>query len=174
MSREADDRLQEPLIFVDTRGKYGGTRGDRITWSIERFQRDLRLNDWDIRYDPRWSKKDDKHASALTRPSSQHKVAVVRLSPDVTGDNIDFHIAHELTHLMLWDLHQLAGSLAAKNGKAGLAFIDRMEDHVERICNQVAHALSGVLYEPVGALDNKWFAPYIARDVLNNTHEENK
>jgi hypothetical protein len=148
------------------------TRDERITFAIERFQRDLRLGDWDIRYDPRWSKKDEKEASARTRPHSNNKVAVVRISPSVVGDNIDFHVAHELVHLMLWDLHQTAGSLAAKSGDAGLAIIDRMEDHVERICNQVAHALTGVLFEPVGHPDTKWFAPYVAGDVLHTMHEE--
>ena len=148
------------------------TRDERIAFAISRFQRDLRLGDWDIRYDPRWRKKDEKHASALTRPHSSSKVAVVRISPGVVGDNIDFHVAHELTHLMLWDLHQLFGALASKNGDAGLAIIDRMEDHIERICNQVAHALTGVLYEPVGELDTKWFAPYLAGDSLHTTHEE--
>ena len=164
-----DDRVRANIRDPDI-----DPRTKRIEFAVARFQRDLRLGDWDIRYDPRWRKKDEKHASALTRPHSNNKVAVVRISPLVVGDNIDYHIAHELAHLMLWELHQLTGALASKNGDAGLAIIDRMEDHIERICNQVAHALTGVLYEPVGDKDQEWFAPYVAPNVLHTMHEENQ
>lgn len=137
-------------------------RTDRITSAIWRFQRDLRLGHWDIRYDPKWSKRMDKDASAITRVDPNHMVACVHIDPTVTRDNIDFHVAHELTHLAVWELHQMLGELAAKSGPGGLAIIDLMAVEIERICNRVAHALTGVLYEPVGEKDRKNYAPWVS------------
>jgi hypothetical protein len=133
-----------------------------IVSRISFYRDELRLGGWDIRYDPHWSEKDGKDATALTRISPQYRVAKVRIDPEVSGANIDFHIVHELMHLVLWEFQQMLGQVAAKSGPGGQAIIDLMDVEVERIASQVAHALTGVVFESVGKKDRKAFAPWVA------------
>lgn len=138
-----------------------GKRQRRIHAAITRFQKELRLTGWDIRYNPEWKKKWSQDSSARTSVHAGNRVASVKIDPEVTGDNIDYHVAHELMHLVIYDLHQMLGQTAAKTGPGGEAIIDWMAPEIERICNTVAYALTGVLFEPVGK-DRAAFAPWVA------------
>lgn len=137
-------------------------RHEHILFAIHRFQRDLKLGDWDIRYDSEWRAKDSKESSARTRIHEGQRIASIRIDPEVSGDNIDFHVAHELAHLVLLGLHQMLGQTAAKTGPGGQAIIDWLEQEVERVCNTIAYALTGVTYEPVGKWAKKTYAPWVA------------
>lgn len=137
-------------------------RHEHILFAIHRFQKDLKLGDWDIRYDSDWKPKWSKDTSARSQVHEGQRVASISIDPEVTGGNLDFHVAHELAHLVLLGLHQMLGQTAAKTGPGGQAIIDWLEQEVERTCNTIAYALTGVTYEPVGKWARKTYAPWVA------------
>ena len=131
-------------------------RTERINAAIQRFRTALRLEEWDIRYDPRWRKRDKKqHAYAYLAPDPEWRIAKIHIDPDVSGDNLDQVVAHEVAHLLAWNLHKMLGETAAKTGPGGQAIIDLMDVEVELLCNRVAFALTGVHFAPRIPLDHE-------------------
>jgi len=137
-------------------------REERIHFAISYYQRSLRLGDWDIRYAPDWDGSTEDSATVHSNVSS--KAATIRLDPDVTGDNIDAHIAHELVHLVLQPYTMAAQNSIAKHGPGVESVLDILSDMEEVICEQIAHALTGITYIPVGPVSRKTLAPFDTRE----------
>lgn len=138
-------------------------RTERIESAIRRFQKELRLDDWDIRYDPSWDGKKHADATAITNPHRAARCAVIRIDPTISGDNLDWHVAHEMMHLALSDAERLLGNVLAKLGKVGRGVLDTWNEEIERLCNRIAHALTGVVFIPVDEDSCKVFAPWDIR-----------
>lgn len=135
-------------------------RSKRITDAILRFKRELKLDSWDIRYDPRPPQDAENSAEAVVRLNEQ--VATIRIAADVEGDNIDAHVAHELAHILMMDWRNIAFGAIAKAGPENTAVLDILGDMEERICDTIAFALTGVTYIPSGEQAREIHVPFLA------------
>ena len=126
---------------------------------IDHYKFKLRLDQWDIRLDPQWDEENtDDSATADIRLFEQ--VATVRIRPDVVDINVDAHIVHEMTHILIADYSRLVKTAIAKLGPGAEAILDALGDMEERICDSIAHALTGVTYIPVGQSRDR-HAPFL-------------
>ena len=126
---------------------------------IDHYKFKLRLDQWDIRLDPQWDEENtDDSATADIRLFEQ--AATVRIRPDVEGLNVDAHIVHEMTHILIADYSRLVKTAIAKLGPGAEAILDALGDMEERICDSIAHALTGVTYIPVGK-SKEHHAPFL-------------
>ena len=125
------------------------TSPDIIYMTLWANQRKLRLSDWDLRYDPKWDDSPEESANCHFRLNE--RVATIRLDPEVKGRNLDAHIVHELMHLVLADYTHTAMTAIAAAGPGAERVLDILGDMEERICDTIAHALTGVTYIPVGS-----------------------
>lgn len=133
---------------------------ETMTDLLEVHQFGLRLDSWDIRLATDWDEADDDK-SATTHYRQGERTATIRIHPDVEGKNRDAHVVHELSHLVLADYSHAARNAIAKLGPGAEAVLDILGDMEERICDTIAHALTGVTYIPVGEQDRKWHAPFV-------------
>lgn len=126
---------------------------------IDHYKFKLRLDQWDIRLDPQWDEENtDDSATADIRLFEQ--VATVHIRPDVVDINVDAHIVHEMTHILIADYSRLVKTAIAKLGPGAEAILDALGDMEERICDSIAHALTGVTYIPVGQSRDR-HAPFL-------------
>lgn len=126
---------------------------------IDHYKFKLRLDQWDIRLDPQWDEENtDDSATADIRLFEQ--VATVHIRPDVVDINVDAHIVHEMTHILIADYSRLVKTAIAKLGPGAEAILDALGDMEERICDSIAHALTGVTYIPVGK-SKEHHAPFL-------------
>ena len=126
---------------------------------IDHYKFKLRLDQWDIRLDHQWDEENtDDSATADIRLFEQ--AATVRIRPDVEGINVDAHIVHEMTHILIADYSRLVKTAIAKLGPGAEAILDALGDMEERICDSIAHALTGVTYIPVGK-SKEHHAPFL-------------
>ena len=114
---------------------------------IDHYKFKLRLDQWDIRIDPQWDESEEESANCTYRRNEQ--TATMRIDPEVSGLNVDAHIVHELTHVVLADYTMTARSVIARLGPGAEAILDILGDMEELICDSIAHALTGVTYIPV-------------------------
>lgn len=136
------------------------TRVLAITDRFIKYRHQLRLGDWDIRYSEAWDPEDDDtSADAFIRVFE--KVATVRIHPEVSGVNLDSHVVHELAHIVIADYSRAAKNAIAKLGPGAEAVLDILGDMEERICDTIAHALTGVTYIPVDEQQRKHHAPFV-------------
>ena len=136
------------------------TRTVPITDQFREYQERLRLQDWDIRFHDEWD-ADKIDNSAETFISMGPRAATVTIHPDVVGPNLDAHIVHELTHIVLADYVLASKNAIAKLGPGAEAVLDILGDMEERICDTIAHALTGVTYIPVVGDSKKYHAPFV-------------
>jgi len=137
---------------------------------LETYQRRFRLLDWDIRFTPDNANL-DKDCTAQLDIEDIRRRATLRLSEQVVGDQIERHVVHEMTHLVLRDFQVLSMQTAAKAGAGGLAVIDVLADQLERICETVAEAMTHVPWEPFSKKIKACHAPF-ARDVNHSISEK--
>lgn len=129
------------------------------SYVLRELQERLGLLDWDIKYAPEWLEGDDAE-DANVRFKADEKCAVIRIHPRVPEAARNRHIAHELVHVLLKDLTTLACSQVLKAGKSGIPVVDMLVDQEERICNQLATALTGDRWQPVNKKDLVWYTPF--------------
>ena len=135
------------------------TYQDEAPWKLGVYQPKLRLQDWDIRHAD-WDSL-NTNESATVHHHKGTRAATIRVDPEVTGKNLDAHIVHELAHLVLSDYTEAAQNAIAKLGPGAEAVLDILGDMEERICDTIAHALTGVTYIPVGEQARKFHAPFV-------------
>ena len=135
-------------------------RAQRVHSAIVIYTQMLRLRDWDIRYDPRPPKDEGNSAEADYR--LHERVATIRIAPDVEGDNIRVHIAHELAHLVLVEFRDFAFNVIASAGPQNVPVLEHLGDMEERICDTIAHVLTGITYIPSGEKQRDNHAPFCA------------
>ena len=134
------------------------TRQERITNAISLYREALHLRSWDIRYEPKWDGRKDELATIQMDPYS--RVGTLRIRKDVPDDYVDNAVGHELAHIVLQEYTLLTGDIIAKLGTAGEGILDSLKRIEERICEDIAYALSGQSYQPVGKKQSKWHKPF--------------
>lgn len=140
------------------------TRDEQIVAAIEHYQRRFRLGDWDIRYDPDNGPL-DKDELAHTQLRGHQKAATMRIDAEVVDEHIARVVVHELMHIVLLEWSFLAGSVITKQKGGNLGVIEWLSDGIERICEQVAEAMTGVQWKPYRNRDRRGHAPFV-------THQE--
>lgn len=130
------------------------------------YQNALRLDHWDIRLDPEWD-PEQTETSADCYFRSNEQAATIRIDPEVRGSNLDAHIVHELAHIVLSDYVKVACAAIARLGPGAEYVLDILGDMEERICDTIAHALTGVTYIPVGS-SKKVHAPFLDTTVCTD------
>lgn len=136
---------------------------DRVLAVTDRFityQHKLRLGDWDIRYHDAWP-EDKTDSTAETYISMGPRAATITIHPDVVGPNLDCHVVHEMMHIVLAEYALAAKNAIAKLGPGAEAVLDILGEMEERICDTVAHALTGVTYIPVAGNSVEFHVPFL-------------
>jgi hypothetical protein len=142
------------------------TRDTNIQHAIFDWQSRLRLGSWDIRYDPKWEDNPEESANCNYRMNEQ--VATIRIDPEVEGDNLGAHIVHELAHIVMADYrHLVYNAIAGLGGPTSEILLNTLSDMEERICDTIAHALTGVTYIPVGS-SKEVHAPFLDTTVCTD------
>lgn len=147
----------------------GDERTARIISAIDRYQADFRLGDWDIRHDP--DPPHGKGCSAETRYHDSNRVVVLAIHPDVTGDQVERHVIHELMHVVMRDRYMLTHHVISKTGRTGLGIMDRLDEMDERLCELMAEAITGTPWEPLGKVGRKHFSVFANHTVTDSTGE---
>ena len=146
---------------------YRETKRDAfIVDAIYKYQRKLALLDWDIRYDPEWTSKNDLESATITG-DLYSRSATLRIRDNVPDRLLGQHIVHELFHLVFKEYAIPANHVIAKAGAGGLGMLDHLADMEERICETVAFALTGTPWEPVGKKPAKWHRPFLADHIAS-------
>lgn len=135
------------------------TRDERIVEAIAHYQQRFRLGDWQIAYESDNTHLGKNHL-AITHIRNHQRCATIRIDSDAEAD-IERIVVHELMHLVLYDFTELAGHVITKQKGGNLGVIDWLSEGVERICEQVAEAMTGVPWRPYGKRTEAIHAPFL-------------
>ena len=91
----------------------------------------LRINDWDIRYAHNFELEDKDSEIRILR---HLKAAQIALDCDMPDDQVDLMIVHELLHLVLSEVYDVALEMADMEHFT--------HDNEERLCNLLAEILT--------------------------------
>lgn len=146
------------------------TRDTAIEDAIAWYRMVFRLTDWEIRYDP---DNDclDPDASSEVKYDDGGKHAVIRIDHEVPDGFCDWHVVHELWHLVTLDRMFLTNDVLAKCGDAALGVIDTLNRYLERECELVAEVVTGQVWRPIGKEGEKVFRPFVIDHSLTRNTE---
>ena len=88
------------------------------------------------------------------------KVATIRIHEDVNDSYVESAVAHELAHLVLKDYTLLVGDIIAKLGVVAPGLLDTLGRYEERICEDIAYAVTGQPFQPIGKKQKRWHRPF--------------
>lgn len=146
-------------------------RTARILAAIDKFQADFRLRDWDIDYTPDQTMR-QKDSAAQTDIRHHQRSATIRVDDNTPDAQIERVIVHEMAHLMLMDMTDLYNHTLSKAGAAGLGVMDLLAEMIERICEQIAEAVTGVPWEPIGKKNRAKHPGFANRSVSDKPYPQ--
>lgn len=148
------------------------TRDESIRATIDWLAPRLRLQDWDIRHDPDTALVDAEDAVAMTWVRDHQKVATIRVASDTPDSQIPRAVAHELVHLVLLEYIRLVNHTLAKCGDAALGVVDHLAEVLERVCETIAEALTGIPWEPSPGENAGNHAPFVIDHSLARKEDQ--
>lgn len=146
------------------------TRDTAIEQAIAQWRFTFRLMDWEVKHDPDNSHLDDDCSSEV-KYDEDGKRAVIRISDEVPADFLNWHVVHELWHLVTMDRVHLTNDVLAKCGDAALGVIDTLGRYLERECELVAEVVTGQVWRPIGKEGEKVFRPFVIDHSLTRNEE---
>lgn len=119
------------------------SRAELVAGHIAKWQERLGLSEWIIRYNP--DGKIDKDGAASNSHDPYRLLCEIRISPESPDDELENGVLHELLHLVVEPVtdmaHQFAGAAGDKHVSPVL--LDMVHAKSERMIEQIAFALSG-------------------------------
>lgn len=107
---------------------------------LDRYQRVLGLADWDIRFDPTTPPKDGSRADV--EGWAVKRLASIRIDPAAPVDALPRLVVHELLHLWLSQLEELAAPLMVYTPTQA---DDTYRQQWDRLEHSLIHVLEGAL-----------------------------
>lgn len=116
---------------------------DRVKRLICKYQKALRLEDWDIYYIEDELPEDPDDCASISHNGENH-IAKIRINfpnMDERINTLEQTIAHELTHLYTWQLRMLVCDLIehyVSDAQAKKIYAKLVEEHEERLVERVS------------------------------------
>lgn len=119
------------------------TREQKVNAFIRKWQPRLGLQAWDIRYNP--NRKSGKGTAADMSRDETRRLCEIRIDPNCPDSELENNVLHELGHLVVGPLEDMAKRLAGTAGGkgAGTLLMDMVHDTSERMIEQWVAGLTG-------------------------------
>lgn len=138
------------------------SREQRVRDLIAHWQPRLGLQAWDIRYvdEPFPNKKDEQRLSACVYKEMHSKIAQIFLAENTPDEDLVGSVLHELLHITLSDLEEMAMAGAGLAGRGSMVFMDMLELRIERAIEDVIFALTGRRFVAKGVREKPMFSAF--------------
>lgn len=119
------------------------SRTELVAGYISKWQTRLGLSEWIIRYNP--DGKIAKDGAASNSHDPYRLLCEVRIGPKSPDDELENSVLHELLHLVVEPVTEMAHQFAGATGDKRLSpvLMDMVHAKTERMIEQIAFALSG-------------------------------